>query len=964
MRSVAWTALMSVVFVFKSFSQVDTTFIYNTNTPYGTLDIRIAKSNTRYYFLQENSTFSFRENSGARTNTFADMTAWDSSPYAEGHLREKIDGSEKFIMNYRLLKPGSYTESYSKGFPLLIMMHGSGERGNCWRSNCYHATSAYDPNVNDPPAPTSPDEELLNNDHNLIHGGKFFLDAVTKAGTMLPDNAALPIGAFPGLVLFPQNLNGWSGDAVQDMIRIVRLLVKKYNIDEDRIYITGLSNGGHGVYQALKRAPWLFSSAILMSAIDDGFITSVNMQSEIAHVPLWIFQGELDQNPAVNETRNFVKKFRDAGAVIRYTEYAGVGHTTWNLAFKEPDYIPWLLGHNMGSVHVFAGSPTICGGNGTDLKLPDGFYAYQWEKNGQIISGESSAVYNARTPGNYRGRFSRISSTPSEAQWNDWSPIVEVKTSTAPSTSIVQYGTAHLRDLNGTNEAKLEAAGDFAHYYWYKNGVLVDLPGDQDDTVKTFVIKPGTCSSNCTNNGLYTLQVANFDNCKSQPTQGRQVYFSDQAPLNITAGTEFTATKGAGSAVTLQWKDNATNESGYEIWRRHKIGENPFSMWEMATLTNSNATSYTDTKLLPTTTYQYKIRAVGIGGRSNYTPADINQAIEIVTGQDTQKPTVPANLILRRTGIESARLTWSPSTDDSQLANYVISYEDAIVNVPATDTAVSLTSLKINSTYNFTVTAVDVAGNSSDPSKTLVFISDVTGLFYEHSPGYWPSLDSVNFSNPEYVGFVRDFTLREKTQDDFFYFRFDGFLYVETPGSYSFRLSSNDGSRLYLKGSRIIDNNGLRDDLATKTSSAQNLVEGPNRLTVEFFEYSEADSLAVEYQGPDTNNEWILIPASALRSSLVTAVDPSINHELILNVFPNPSRQEDLRIQLESLHQSPVRITMLDPIGRAVHSADYHPDELRDGISLLSEARKLPSGVYFIRAKQGTTVSLRKVIIR
>ena len=60
----------------RAFSQVDTTFIYNTTRPYGTLDIRIAKSNIRYYYLKEGEPFSFRENSpGVKTNSFRDMTS-------------------------------------------------------------------------------------------------------------------------------------------------------------------------------------------------------------------------------------------------------------------------------------------------------------------------------------------------------------------------------------------------------------------------------------------------------------------------------------------------------------------------------------------------------------------------------------------------------------------------------------------------------------------------------------------------------------------------------------------------------------------------------------------------------------------------------------------------------------------------------------------------------------------------
>src|SRR5687768_11980133 len=95
-----------LIFLAPSFSQVDTSFIYRENMPYGTLDLRIAKTSNRYYYLQEDTTFSFRESTpGVKTNTYLDMTSWDSSPYAEGNLRERVGSADNFVMNYRLLKP-------------------------------------------------------------------------------------------------------------------------------------------------------------------------------------------------------------------------------------------------------------------------------------------------------------------------------------------------------------------------------------------------------------------------------------------------------------------------------------------------------------------------------------------------------------------------------------------------------------------------------------------------------------------------------------------------------------------------------------------------------------------------------------------------------------------------------------------------------------------------------------------
>src|SRR5688572_25538463 len=86
------------------FAQVKSSYLYNTSMPYGVLDIRTRISSTNYYYLQEGKTFSYRESSpGVRTNTYNDMTTWESSPYGQGNLRQKNGTSDKFIMNYRLL---------------------------------------------------------------------------------------------------------------------------------------------------------------------------------------------------------------------------------------------------------------------------------------------------------------------------------------------------------------------------------------------------------------------------------------------------------------------------------------------------------------------------------------------------------------------------------------------------------------------------------------------------------------------------------------------------------------------------------------------------------------------------------------------------------------------------------------------------------------------------------------------
>lgn len=425
-----------------SFSQVKSNYIYSTSMPYGTLDLRTKITSTHYYYLKENQTFSFRESSpGVRTNSYMDMTSWDSSPYTQGHLRLKNGTSDKFVLNYRLLKPNNYQSTYAEGYPLIVIMHGAVERGNCYYNACYHSNFSYDPNVNSPAAPKTSTHKLLNNDHHVSIGGKQHLDARTLAGTKLPNDPTLAAKAFQGFVLMPQMMNIWDSLNVQDMIRTVRLLQEKYKIDPNRIYIHGLSIGGYAVYQAIKRAPWLFAAALPMSAVTEAaYIFKHNQQNKVAHIPLWIFQGATDTKPSPSFTQNIINKFKAAGGTPRYTVYSSTGHIVWNKAYAEADFFSWIKSKNKANLHAYKGITTIIKSKSQypKLMLAEGFLKYQWQKNGVTISGSSNTL-TVTSPGTYRARFSRISSAPTESQYNKWSlpiTITETTATTAASTEL------------------------------------------------------------------------------------------------------------------------------------------------------------------------------------------------------------------------------------------------------------------------------------------------------------------------------------------------------------------------------------------------------------------------------------------------------------------------------------------------------------------------------------------------
>ncbi len=873
-----WVHLIIISACVPVFAQVDSSYIYNPSTPYGTLDLRIARSPSRYFYLQENVTFSFRESApGVKTKTYRDMTNWDSSPYREGNLRERNGNQDHFVMNYRFLMPNNYDADYEPGYPIIIMLHGYGERGNCWFNNCYWSTPSWNPRTNSPPAPTTENSMLLNNDHNLLHGGLKHLQAVDRAGNRKPDDPNLDPKAFPGFVLFPQSLNGWhQSGRVEEAIRLLRLIIKKYNVDENRVYIHALSNGGGGLYQAVKRAPWLFAAALPMSAVTHSGAINSGVVDEVAKIPLWVFQGGKDMNPTPATTYNTIKALREAGAVVRYSLYSHLGHGTWNTAYNEPDFFSWILDKRKTNPHVTYGNPVICNTNdvGVTISFTKGFFAYQWEKDGEILTEETSNEIVVNTPGMVRGRFSR-KPNPGPGDWEPWSDPIEV-TEISPEKPLIEPLTStHLRgpglpSNHDNNTIRLRAAEKADLYRWYRNGNRLSFPHSHiDDTLRVASVT----AHNTTGNGTYALEAV-YAYCPSPPSDPIHVFFDNSAPTNMTFDAASANLKGTviDNGVYLTWKDVVSNEVGYEIWRR-KSGTQYF---QFAGRSAKNAISFFDDGLQPATTYEYKLRAVSNTGVSNYIPSDdLDDNFEITTGGDNIAPSAPQDLRMVFNTINSFSLAWKPAVDNTPIKEYIINYGAGTKSTGSDATTFTVAGLPPSREFPVTVRAVDFAGNMSPASNQIIASTYVIGLNYKHSTGGWEDLDQpsmvATWADPEFTGNVPNITLNPRTQEDFFNFQFTGFLDVPMTGYYQFRLSSDDGSRLILDGDVLVDNDGQHGNKAV-TSDSVFLSAGPHEIEIQYFDYSGGHILTLTFKRPDdVSNGFVNIPDSLFRSA---AYDP------------------------------------------------------------------------------------------
>lgn len=225
--------------------------------------------------------------------------------------------SKNDTLKYRMLLPKGFSED--KQYPLILVLHGAGERGN-------------------------------DNEAQLVHGSKLFSDEKNRE-------------AFPAIVIFPQcpKDDYWSnvkidrskkgldkfkyqkaGKPTKSMELVSNLMddiSNKSYINKNKIYVGGLSMGGMGTFDILNRRPDMFAAAFPICG--GGNPKSVTTYAN--KVSLWVFHGGNDDVVHPYFSLIMVAALQKQGSDVKLTYFENDNHNSWDSTFSEPNLLKWIF---------------------------------------------------------------------------------------------------------------------------------------------------------------------------------------------------------------------------------------------------------------------------------------------------------------------------------------------------------------------------------------------------------------------------------------------------------------------------------------------------------------------------------------------------------------------------------------------------------------------------------------------
>jgi predicted peptidase len=218
---------------------------------------------------------------------------WSGLAAQQSEQRFETRVTREIVLDYLLHLPPGYTDD-GDPWPLVLFLHGAGERGSDLERVKLHG----------PP--------------KLIAAGR----------------------QIPAIVVSPQcPTDSWWTSHEDDLLLLLDDLVARLNVDESRVYLTGLSMGGYGTWALAAAEPQRFAAAVPVCGGGQRILAR-----RLRELPIWAFHGDADPVVPMRESVDMVEAIRGAGgSEARLTVYPDLGHDAWTATYDDPAMWEWLF---------------------------------------------------------------------------------------------------------------------------------------------------------------------------------------------------------------------------------------------------------------------------------------------------------------------------------------------------------------------------------------------------------------------------------------------------------------------------------------------------------------------------------------------------------------------------------------------------------------------------------------------
>jgi len=227
----------------------------------------------------------------------SDMASEKVMPGAQQEQAFAKTITKDLTVNYLLYLPKAYGEKEQK-WPLMMFLHGAGERGSDLNKVKVHG----------PP--------------KIVEAGK----------------------DMPFIIVSPQcPKDDWWTEKNEELIHLLDEIAERYDVDAERVYLTGLSMGGYGTWTLASKYPERFAAIMPICGGGKRFFGW-----RLKNVPVWAFHGAKDSVVSLSESEEMVKAVKRGGGDAKLTVYPEANHDSWTKTYDNPEVYEWLLGHRKG----------------------------------------------------------------------------------------------------------------------------------------------------------------------------------------------------------------------------------------------------------------------------------------------------------------------------------------------------------------------------------------------------------------------------------------------------------------------------------------------------------------------------------------------------------------------------------------------------------------------------------------